>query len=166
MNLYKKLLLILSFLFLWFWFFVIKNSYVNAASEDCSWFWANFADCWIGDIKVAWTASADTTKDSLIVSIKTFINRILGMLALITLVILLRWGFQMVTAAWDDGKYKEWMKILKQAWFGLAFIWLSRLIVSMIFWIIWLVTDSWSSSSSSTANQNTVSLNISSSILG
>jgi hypothetical protein len=36
----------------------------------------------------------------------------------------------------------------------------------MIFWIIWLVTDSWSSSSSSTANQNTVSLNISSSILG
>ena len=39
--------------------------------------------------------------------IKSFINRILGMLALIALVILLFGGFQMVTAAGDDGKYKN-----------------------------------------------------------
>lgn len=71
----------------------------------------------------------------------------------------------MVTATWDDGKYKEGFKILKQAAMWLFFIWLSRLIVSMIFWIIWLVTGSGSGSSSNT-NQNTVSLNISSSILG
>jgi len=80
---------------------------------------------------------AETLKwDSLITSIKTFINRVLGLLALITLVILLRWGFQMITAAWDETKYKAWFKILKQAAFGLAFIALSRLMVSLIFFII------------------------------
>ncbi|MFZ2150515.1 MAG: hypothetical protein WAZ12_01815 [Candidatus Absconditicoccaceae bacterium] len=165
MNLSKKLLLIGSFLFLGFGFLIVKNSSVNAALEDCSGFGANFEDCGIGDIKVAGTASADTTEDALIDTIKTFINRVLGILALITLVILLRGGFQMVTATGDDGKYKEGFKILKQAAMGLFFIGLSRLIVSMIFWIIGLVTGSGSGSSSNT-NQNTVSLNISSSILG
>jgi hypothetical protein len=44
---------------------------------------------------------------SLIQVIKNFINRILGLLALITLVIVLRGGFKMVTAAGDEGKFKE-----------------------------------------------------------
>ena len=37
------------------------------------------------------------------------------MLALIALVILIRGGFQMVTAAGDDAKYKKGFKILQQA---------------------------------------------------
>ncbi|MCF7834636.1 hypothetical protein K9M48_01075 [Candidatus Gracilibacteria bacterium] len=78
--------------------------------------------------------------DKLVTSVKTFINRVLGILALITLVILLRGGFQMVTAAGDDTKYKSGFKILKQAGFGLAFIGLAWLIVSMIFRVIGLVT--------------------------
>ncbi|MFZ2150514.1 MAG: hypothetical protein WAZ12_01810 [Candidatus Absconditicoccaceae bacterium] len=85
-------------------------------------------------------AGSDQLKgDALITSVKTFINRVLGILALITLVILLRAGFQMVTAAGDDAKYKEGMKILKQAGFGLAFIGLSWLIVSIIFRVIGFV---------------------------
>jgi len=39
----------------------------------------------------------------------------LGMLALIALVVLLWGGFQMVTAAGDDDKYKKGFKILQQA---------------------------------------------------
>jgi len=108
---------------------------VNAQNNYGNTFWDAWSAWWV------WISWAGTSQnDKLITSVKVFINRVLGILALITLVILLRWGFQMVTAAWDDGKYKEWMKILKQAWFGLAFIWLSRLIVSMIFRLIWLVT--------------------------
>ncbi|MEI7558636.1 MAG: hypothetical protein WCJ45_07785 [bacterium] len=53
---------------------------------------------------------------------KSFINWMLGMLALIALVILLRGGFQMVTAAGDDAKYKKGFKILQQAAIGLVFI--------------------------------------------
>ena len=55
----------------------------------------------------------------LIQIIKNFINWTLGILALITLVLLL-WGF----------------KILKQAAIGLAFIALAWFMVSIIFWLI------------------------------
>lgn len=45
--------------------------------------------------------------DTLIQVIKSFINWMLGILSLIALVILIRGGFQMVTAAGDDAKYKK-----------------------------------------------------------
>jgi hypothetical protein len=45
-------------------------------------------------------------------------------------------GFKMVTAAGDDGKYKEWFKVLKQAAIGLVVVGLSWIIVSAIFSII------------------------------
>ncbi len=150
-----KLFMLSTLVLLWFWAININQSFVSAAPwwtpgggwsstsnlTNCDWFWANFEDCWVSDIKwIAWTASADTTWDSLLTTIKKFINRALWILSLITLVLLLRWWFQMVTAAWDDAKYKVWFKILKQAAMWLVFIWVSRLIVSMIFWIISLVT--------------------------
>ncbi len=61
------------------------------------------------------------------------------MLALVALVILLRGGFQMVTAAGDDAKYKKGFKILQQAAIGLVFIGVSRLLVSVIFWLLGVI---------------------------
>jgi hypothetical protein len=58
------------------------------------------------------------------------------MLATIALVICLWAGFQMVTAAGDDGKYKKGITILKQAGIGLVIIGLAWLIVSVIFWLV------------------------------
>jgi hypothetical protein len=46
----------------------------------------------------------------------------LGMLATIALVLVLWAGFQMVTAAGDDAKYKKGMTILKQAGIGLVIV--------------------------------------------
>lgn len=74
--------------------------------------------------------------DTLLTTIKSVINRILGLLALIALIVLLWWGFQMVTAAWDDAKYKKWFKILQQAGMWLLFIWFSWLFVSVIFRLV------------------------------
>ncbi len=71
--------------------------------------------------------------------IKSFINWMLGILALIALVMLLFGGFGMVTAAGDDAKYKKGFKILQQAAIGLVFIWVSWLLVSVIFWLLWVV---------------------------
>jgi len=68
--------------------------------------------------------------------IKTFINRVLGLLSLIALVVLLYGGFNMVTAAGDEAKYKKGFKILQQAAVGLAIIGLSWIIVSAIFRVI------------------------------
>ncbi len=81
--------------------------------------------------------------DNLITSVKTFINWVIGLLALIALAILLWGGFQMLTAAGDDGKYKKGFTILKQAGIALAFIALSWLIVSLIFYVINLATGNW-----------------------
>jgi hypothetical protein len=59
------------------------------------------------------------------------------------LVIVLRGGFKMVTAAGDEGKFKEWFKILKQAGIGLAVIGLSWFVVSIIFRVIKGSTSEW-----------------------
>jgi len=74
--------------------------------------------------------------EGLLLGIKNFINYVLGLLAVIALVILLWWGFQMVTAAGDDNKYKKWFTILKQAGIGLILIGLAWLIVSFFFYIV------------------------------
>jgi len=83
------------------------------------------------------TLWADTNQWwNLINVIKRFINWVLGILSLIVLVIVLRGWFQMVTASWDEEKYKKWFKILKQAWLWLVVIWLSWFIVTIVFWIL------------------------------
>lgn len=74
----------------------------------------------------------DQASSGIIQILKNFINWTLGILGLIALVILLRGGFQMVTAAGDDEKYKKGFKILKQSAVGLIFIGLAFFMVSII----------------------------------
>jgi hypothetical protein len=79
--------------------------------------------------------------DSLLNVIRSFINWVLGILGLIALIILLYGGFNMVTAAGNEEKYNEWFKILKQAGIGLAFIGLAWFVVSIIFFLLNLITN-------------------------
>lgn len=91
----------------------------------------------VGNIKgVSGTTNEGASSSSLLSTITTAINWILGMLALIALCICLYGGFQMVTAAGDDGKYKKGMTILKQAAIGLIIVGIAWLFVSLIFWLI------------------------------
>ena len=53
--------------------------------------------------------------ENLLQVVKNFINWMLGILGMITLIILLYGGFQMVTAAGDEEKYNAGFNILKQA---------------------------------------------------
>mgnify|MGYP007068085348 FL=1 len=108
---------------------------VSADLEQVGWTQADSFGAWGWVWLAVWGANANQG-GNLISVIKNFINRILGLLALITLVIVLRGGFKMVTAAGDEGKFKEWFKILKQAGIGLAVIGLSWFIVSIIFRVI------------------------------
>jgi len=77
--------------------------------------------------------------DSFVTVVKNAVNWILGILALIALLVLLWGGFQMVTAAWDDEKYKKGFTILKQAAMGLILIGVAWFIISIIFWLVNLV---------------------------
>ena len=65
--------------------------------------------------------------------VQNAVNWILALLGLITVIILIYGGFQMVTAAGDDGKYKKGFTIVKQAVIGLILIGVSYLIVNLIF---------------------------------
>ncbi len=78
--------------------------------------------------------------EKLLTTVQTFINWVLGILAFIALIVLLWWGFQMVTAAGDDNRYKKGFTILKQAAIWLVFIWLAWLIISLILSVIGYVT--------------------------
>ena len=75
-----------------------------------------------------WSAILDTIRNA--------INWLLGILATIALVICLYGWFKMVTSAWDEKKYGDWLKVLKYAAIGLAIIGLSWMIVSVVFWFI------------------------------
>lgn len=79
---------------------------------------------------------ATTSSWGLLTVVKNFINWMLGLLSLIALVVCLYGGFNMVTAAGDEAKYKKWFKILQQAAVGLAIIGLSWIIVSFVFYLI------------------------------
>ena len=94
-----------------------------------------------GGINIKNSGKLDTREGGgLIAAIKTVINRALSMLALVALIVLLWGGRQMVSAAGDETQYKKWFTILKQAAFGLIFIWVAWLLVSGIFYFINIVT--------------------------
>ena len=123
---------VLSFLVFWM---LSMWGLVTFAQSPAGWFGS--AGETAGVKGIAWVGAQAWW--SLITVIKTFISWTLGMLALVALVVLLWGGFQMVTAAGDDAKYKKGFKILQQAAIGLIFIWLSWLMVSVIFRLLWII---------------------------
>ena len=80
-------------------------------------------------------------QDSFVNVVKGAVNWILGILALITLIILLYGGFLMVTSAGNDEQYKKGFTILKHAAIGLLLIGIARFVVSIIFWLVNIVTN-------------------------
>lgn len=92
---------------------------------------------WLG---LAW-ANEGGKSDSFVTVVKGAINWMLGILALIALIILL-WGwFQMVTSAGDEEKYTSGFTILKHAATGLILIGIAWFIVSIIFWLVNILTQ-------------------------
>ena len=89
---------------------------------------------WVPQVKVPWTEK--NRQDALIKTIQTAINRLLGLLASISLVLCLYAWFKMLTSGWDSKKYGEGFSILKSAALWLAIIATAWLIVSLIFFVI------------------------------
>lgn len=96
-------------------------------------------ECGVVWIATPWT-NENRASDGFITVVKNGINRMIGILWLIALILLLWWGFQMVTSAGDQTKYEAWFKILKNAAFGLLMIWVAWFVVSLIFFVINLIT--------------------------
>jgi len=129
----KKIILLLASLWI-----IMINAINNPTAFAQEWFWDASLVNWY---TVPWTNTIETWETEtgnvrLIKMIKNIVNRVLGILSLIALILCLRWGFQMLTAAWDDNKVKSGTKILKQAAIWLAVIWISWILVSFIFRLI------------------------------
>lgn len=96
------------------------------------------------DKEVKWlkVPESDTkTEERFLNVVKGGFNRVLGILALVLLLMLIRWGVQMMTANGDDGKYKAGFTILKNAAMWLAILGAAWFIISIIFYVITLVAN-------------------------
>lgn len=91
------------------------------------------------DVAVVWSGTGQ--QDSFVNVVKGAVNWILGILALIALLILLWGGFQMVTSAGNDEQYKKGFTILKHAATGLLLIGVAWFVVSIIFWLVNVLTN-------------------------
>lgn len=83
--------------------------------------------------KIQWREVKAQWSNYLLNNTISLINRIMSMISVVTLVVLLIWWFKMITANWDEWKYKKWFTILKHAAIWLVIIWLSRGIIRLIF---------------------------------
>ena len=129
LHMKMKKMLVWAFL----WMFAVAGIAVlpNYASAGTDWSdpdaaWNYVTRDW--DQKLTWSALLDTIKNA--------VNWILGILATVALIICLYGWFLMVTSAGDDKKYGNWLNVLKNAAIGLAIIWLSWMIVSVVFWFV------------------------------
>lgn len=97
-------------------------------------------EAWGHTVDVAVSGTGTGQKESLLQVIKNGVNRVLAILGLIALIVLLWWGFQMVTAAGDDKKYDAGFTYVKEAAGWLVMIGVAWFIVSIIFYVIKLAT--------------------------
>ena len=107
------------------WIIIIPNN------TSAQWFWDMVG---VNGINTIWTK--EKQEDALVYTIQTAINRVLRILATITLLFVLYAWFLMMTSGWDQKKYDSWLSIIKNAAIWLAIIWTAWLIVSAIFWLI------------------------------
>ena len=118
------------------WLLFAFTSYTIPIYTNARGFWDNV---WVEWTWVPWTD--EDQDDSLIHTLKTGINRFIWLLATISLVLCIYAWFKMLISWGDSKQYNAWFSILKNAAIWLAIIATSRLIVSLIFWIInWSIT--------------------------
>lgn len=91
---------------------------------------------WIVDGNKEYINSHEDALTRTLQIIKNAINWALWVLALVALIYILIMWFMMLTAAGDDSRHKKWLSWIKRAAIAIAWIWLSRFIVTFIFWVI------------------------------
>jgi hypothetical protein len=76
--------------------------------------------------KIEWT---DNTAD---VAIQNIISNIIAFLYIIAVIYWLWWGFNILTAAWDEEKVKNWKKVIINALIWIVVIFLASSIVGFV----------------------------------
>lgn len=85
---------------------------------------------WIAKIN---NDSAESRQKWFVDYVSIWVNYILGLLGLIVIIFIIKDGLAIITAAWDDNKKKEALKNVRNYILAIIFIWVSYLIVNLVF---------------------------------
>ena len=122
---WKKLgILVLSFLLIHFFKATVYAGWLWDVQEEPDDVDVRSTDEMAGEEFIAW--------------VQDVVNWVLWLLWLIALIIVMWWGFLMVTAAGNEERYKKWFDILKQSSIWLVVIWVAWLIISLVMVVIGL----------------------------
>ncbi len=88
--------------------------------------------------QVGWVIDADTSTSeqsqwNVLKYISKWINYFLWLLGLLLIILIIFQWIKIITAAWDDNKQKEAFKNVKNYILALIWIWVSYLIINLIF---------------------------------
>lgn len=158
-NLIKFFLILLALIF---WSFVFcLNTYDpyeydvyskdadNVVDKDNLWSdslrqWTKDIAWWIKDIAKPNVNNSTQAKVYTLYFVKKIVDYFLMLLAFFALIYLLYNLYFILTAAWDDNKFKKWFDWIKLTGFVIIWIWLSWLIISFVFYLVQIMTKTWS----------------------
>lgn len=88
---------------------------------------------WIIDYEIL---DSDDAQYETLTYVRRIFNYFLMFLASVALVYLLYHGFLMVTAAWNEERYKKGLKWISFAVIAIVWVWVSWMIISLVFWVV------------------------------
>lgn len=125
----------MKYIVLWIISFVSLFPVITFAVQDDFWFWKNDSILATKDVNV-WSTDEIKRDAALLDIIKSVINRVLWICALIALILLLYGGVSMVLSWWNEEAYTQWFEIVKSAAIWIALIGVAWFIASLIFWLV------------------------------
>ena len=94
------------------------------------------AVAWVNGITTPPTNTNDDKQENFINYVSRWVNYFLAFLGMIVIILLIKDGIIVITAAWDENKQKEAFTNLKNYIIAIILIWVAFLIVNLIFWFV------------------------------
>jgi len=91
---------------------------------------------WVNGITTPPTDTTDDREKNFINYVSKWVNYFLAFLGMIVIILLIKDGIIVITAAWDENKQKEAFTNLKNYIIAIILIWVAFLIVNLIFWFV------------------------------
>lgn len=115
--------------------FLVCSQAITVGVQWDFWFWKNDSVIATKDVNV-WSTDEIQRDAALLDIIKSGVNRVLWVAALVALIIILYGGVRMVLSWWNEEAYNQWFAVLKSAAIGIVLIGIAWFIASLIFWLI------------------------------
>lgn len=99
--------------------------------------WVKVLAQWTKGIAQTTARTEVQQRDEILRYVTRWVNIVLSFMFLVCIAMVIYYGIQIMTAAWDDGRFQKWVSWLKHTAYGLIGLWLSYFIVEFIFAFVW-----------------------------